>query len=166
MVRTVPTRNPVGIWPQLSTRTVKAPFKGILYITVLVSVPLLWRDTMAMETLIKFKKHLTDGLPVQRLSPLSSLWDMVECKQTRYWRKSWEWKRSCILIPWATGSGLNPALREAWAIETSKPAPTVIHFLQQGSIYFNKVTPLNSVTPFEGHFLTIHHSQPLRSKEL
>lgn len=91
---------------------------------------------------------------------------MVECRQIWYWRRSWEWKRSCILIPWATGSGLNAALREAWAIETSKPAPIVIHFLQQGSIYFNKVTPLNSVTPFEGHFLTIHHSQPLRSKEL
>ena len=33
--------------------------------------------------------------------------------------------------------------------ETSKPTPTVTHFLQQGHTYLNEVTPPNSATPYE-----------------
>ena len=32
--------------------------------------------------------------------------------------------------------------------ETSKPAPTVTHFLEQGNAYYNKATPYNSANPY------------------
>lgn len=37
----------------------------------------------------------------------------------------------------------------AWVRETSKPIPTVIHFLQQGHNYCNNATPPNSGHPYE-----------------
>jgi hypothetical protein len=37
----------------------------------------------------------------------------------------------------------------------SLPTSTVIHFFQQGHIYFNKTTPPNSATPWAKHIQTI-----------
>ena len=52
-------------------------------------------------------------------------------------------------VVWDTGCDLS-------RYETSKPASTVTHFLQQDQTYSNKATP-NNISPFGGHFLSKHH---------
>jgi hypothetical protein len=71
---------------------------------------------------------------------------------------------------WPKGSRRSYAtLGLAWAYETSKPASSVTHFLEQGHTHSNKATPPNGATPYlpsfqthesmgRGHSYSNHHT--------
>jgi hypothetical protein len=78
------------------------------------------------------------GLPLQSFRPSSSWWGA--------WRHTGRHGAGEVAessTSWSTGSRKRrcATLGIAWAQETSKPTPTVTHFLQQGHTYSNKTTP-------------------------
>lgn len=85
------------------------------------------------------------GLQFQRLSSLSSCWDMVHAGRHGT-KEGAECKRSCILILQAGSYLRQVRFEHIWDL---KAHPPVTHFLQQVHTYSKKAIPANNDTHYE-----------------
>lgn len=102
--------------------------------------------------------HWGGWLTVQKFHPLSSCWETAACRQTWYWRSSWQ---SCIWL--AAGSGLRH-WAVSWPHEISKPTSIVTFSLTKPHLLQQAIAP-DSAAPFGRCFLSNQQCQQKKTEE-